>query len=224
MKPGRKRDGPAVSVIGAANGAVAAAVDVIAGSFELIDRDCKKGGARSGRPFLFLRNSTPRVLLAAALNGNNRNRSVDFAGSKRQSGQTFDLCSQSNVADLSSSPRMTSLPGAPRRGGISQVRIRLPRRLRRDYFVRRAEQTHTLSRTASLAIYDSRGPAARGLRGLRAKTVFLVSNLFATGVELVFQTMAARAEAGGLSRRRYLSIRRRFFTRSHGKRSLRLPQ
>ncbi len=33
---------------------------------------------------------------------------------------------------------MTSLPGPPRRGGVSQIRIRPPRRLRRDYFFRRA--------------------------------------------------------------------------------------
>ena len=90
---------------------------------------------------------------------------------------------------------MTSLPGPPRRGGVSQIRIRPPRRLRRDYFFRGAQQARALSRTASLAIHNSRGPAAKGLPGLRAKTAFLVSSLFATGVEVVFQAMAAGAEA-----------------------------
>ena len=167
-----------------------------------------KRGARSGRPFLFVRNSTPRVYLYAALNGKSRIGSVDPARSWRQSGQTFDLCSQSRAADLSSSPRMTSLPGPPRRGGVSQIRIRPPRRLRRDYFFRRADQAHALSRKASLAIHNSRGSAARGLSRLRAETVFLVSSLFATGLEVVFQAMAAGTEARALWRRRYLSIGR----------------
>ena len=65
---------------------------------------------------------------------------------------------------------MTSLPGPPRRGGVSQIRIRPPRRLRRDYFFRGAHQARALSRTASLAIHDSRGSAAKGLSRLRAKT------------------------------------------------------
>ena len=64
---------------------------------------------------------------------------------------------------------MTSLPGPPRRGGIIQVRIRPPRRLRRDYFFRRADDARALSRTASLAVHDFRGPAAKGLSRLRAK-------------------------------------------------------
>ena len=172
----------------------------------------RKGALGRGAPFLFLRNSLPRVPLSVALNGNSRIRSVDFAGSEWQSGQTFDLCSQSHAADLSSSPRMTSLPGPPRRGGVSQIRIRPPRRLRRDYFFRRADQARALSRTASLAIHNSRGSAARGLSRLRAETVFLVSSLFATGLEVVFQAMAAGTEARALWRRRYLSIGRRFFT------------
>src|SRR4030095_270792 len=99
---------------------------------------------------------------------------------------------------------MTSLPGPPRRGGIIQVRIRPPRRLRRDYFFCRADDARALSRNASLAVHDSRGPAARGLSRLRAEKAFLVSSLFATGVEVVFQTMAAGTEARSLSRRRYL--------------------
>ena len=185
--------------------------DAIAGSLSLLVND-QKGALGRGAPFYFSETRTPRVpLLAPFCNGKQLHfDQLTCSGSERQCRSNLSTClAKLSAADLSSPSRLTALPSSPRRGGDhsspSSTGAASP-----SSVVSFAEPTTLvhLPRTASMAVHDARRSAAKSLSSFRAETVLLVPGVFPGDVEAVIFKLFRRDEAGGLRRRRYLSIRR----------------